>query len=390
MKPFVSRHTLAPYCPGTLNGLSFAAKDNIDVANQPTGYGSPGWAATHDKPVANAICLEQLLNAGGTFTGKTTLDELAYSLIGVNPFDGTPINPKAPDRVPGGSSSGSASAVAGGWVDFALGTDTGGSIRVPASNCGVWGYRPSHGAISVSGVLALAPSFDTIGVVAKSGETLEKVVRVLLAEDGDAADAVSSVYFLDDVFQMADRRIVGEIQPVLDKISRQHNTRTATLAEISAPHVHCHWLFEQLGFLLSTEIWNTFGAWITHARPTLSPGVENNLHGYAEAADRKDVQKSLSAKKSFQKEMNRFLCGGNILCFPTTVDLAPRLEAIAPEFFNGEYIPRAMGVNAVSSLTGAPQITIPVAEADGVPIGLSFMAGCGQDTMLVRFCNQLL
>jgi len=387
--PFVSKNTIEPYSPGELNGLSFAIKDNIDVANEITGYGSPGWINTHSKPVVNAICLEQLLNAGGKFQGKTKSDELAYSLIGVNSFCGAPLNPKAPDRVSGGSSSGSASAVASELVDFAIGTDTGGSIRVPASNCGVWGYRPSYGTISVSGVLALAPSFDTVGILAQKGEILEKVMGVLLAENSNESNVSSSVCFVDDVFQMSDRQIIDKITPTLNKISESYKVQTLKLAEITDPHINCNWLFEQLGFLLSTEIWNTFGAWIKNENPKLSSGVEYNLHGYAESANRKDIQSSLYAKKAFQNKINNFLCEGKILCFPTTVDLAPRLDEITPDFLAGDYIPRAMGVNAISSLSCAPQITIPVAEANGVPIGLSFIAGYGQDMMLIRLCNQL-
>lgn len=387
--PFVSKETIEPYSPGVLTGLSFAVKDNVDVANEMTGYGSPGWIHTHSKPVANAICVEQLLNAGATFQGKTKADELAYSLIGVNPFYGTPLNPKAPDRVPGGSSSGSASAVSGQLVDFAIGTDTGGSIRVPASNCGVWGYRPSYGSVSVSGVLALAPSFDTVGILAQTGEILEEVMRVLLAENGNESHPFSSVCFVDDVFQMSDRQILDKMTPGLNRISGICKVQTPRLAEITAPHVTCNWLFEQLGFLLSTEIWNTFGAWALNEKPKLSSGVEYNLHAYAESANRKEIQSRLYAKKAFQNAINDFLCGKKVLCFPTTVDLAPRLDEITPAFFQGDYIPRAMGVNAISSLSGAPQITIPVAEAGGVPIGLSFVAGYGQDTRLIRFCNQL-
>ena len=186
---------------------------------------------------------------------------MAYSLLGVNAFYGTPLNPKAPDRVPGGSSSGSASAVAGKLVDFAIGTDTGGSVRVPASNCGVWGYRPSYGAVSVSGVLALAPSFDTVGILAQTGELLEKVMRVLLAEDGNGNHAFFTVCWVDDVFQVAARRILDALSTGLNQISDDYNVKTVTLAEMTDPHVNCHWLFEQLGFLLSTEIWNTFGTW---------------------------------------------------------------------------------------------------------------------------------
>ncbi len=387
--PFINKHRIDSSSTGELSRLSFAIKDNIDIAGEMTGYGSPGWLNTHPEPVVNAICLEQLLNAGGTCQGKTKSDELAYSLIGVNDFYGTPLNPKAPDRVPGGSSSGSASAVASELVDFAIGTDTGGSIRVPAGNCGVWGYRPSHGAISVSGVLALAPSFDTVGILAQTGEILEKVMRVLLAEKSHKGNASSSVCFVDDVFQMSDRQIVNAITPGLNKISDSYEVQTLKLAEISEPNVDCTWLFEQSGFLLSTEIWNTFGAWIKNEKPELSSGVDYNLQNYARSASRKEIQNSLYTKKVFQNKINNFLCDGNILCFPTTVDLAPRLKDITPEFFEGDYIPRAMGVNAISGLSCTPQITMPVAGVDGVPVGLSLIAGYGRDMALISFCNQL-
>ena len=125
---------------GPLDGLRFALKDLIDVAGMKTGCGNPSWRDSHPPAVAHAVCVEQLLRAGARCVGKTILDELAFSLIGENHFYGTPLNPEAPDRVPGGSSSGSASAVACGLVDFALGTDTGGSVRVPASNCGIYGF----------------------------------------------------------------------------------------------------------------------------------------------------------------------------------------------------------------------------------------------------------
>lgn len=387
--PFVKKTTITPYFSGILSGLFFAVKDNIDIANENTGYGSPSWSNTHLKPVSNSICIEQLLNEGACYVGKTKSDELAYSLIGVNHFYGTPLNPKAPDRAPGGSSSGSASAVASELVDFALGTDTGGSIRVPASNCGVWGYRPSHGVISVSGVLPLAPSFDTVGVIAKTGEILEKVMRVLLAENNHGINVSPIIYLVDDVFQIADSRIIDKTKPFLNKISDFYKVKTAKLSEVTAPHINCGWLFEQLGASLSPEIWNTFGAWIKKVKPKLSSEVEYNLHSYAESANRKDIQSTLHARKTFQDKMYKFLCNATILCFPTTVDLAPKLDRITPEFLAGDYIPKAMGVNAISSLSCLPQITIPVAGDNGVPAGLSFMAGYKQDMKLINICNQI-
>src|SRR3954447_12332292 len=164
---FVERFTLPPTRSGPLDGLTFAVKDIIDVAGHHTGCGNPTWRATHPPTTVSAVCVEQLLAAGARCEGKTITDEIAFSLLGENFFYGTPLNPKAPDRVPGGSSSGSASAVACGLVDFALGTDTGGSVRTPASNCGIIGIRPSHGIISVAGVMPLAPTLDTVGLFAR-------------------------------------------------------------------------------------------------------------------------------------------------------------------------------------------------------------------------------
>jgi amidase len=133
---FVEYVEVEPTGSGSLDGLSFAVKDLIDIGGHETGCGNPTWRGTHPPASVNAVCVEQLLDAGARCVGKTVSDELAFSLLGENHFYGTPLNPKAPDRIPGGSSSGSASAVACGLVDFALGTDTGGSIRVPANNCG--------------------------------------------------------------------------------------------------------------------------------------------------------------------------------------------------------------------------------------------------------------
>src|SRR5215471_15571364 len=169
---FVEEFELPPTGDGPLAGLRFAVKDLIDIGGRKTGCGNPSWRDTHPPARSHAECVEQLLAAGARCVGKTVSDEVAFSLIGENHFYGTPLNPRAPDRVPGGSSSGSASAVACRLADFALGTDTGGSVRVPASNCGVWGLRPSHDSISVAGVMPFAPTFDTVGIHARSADIL--------------------------------------------------------------------------------------------------------------------------------------------------------------------------------------------------------------------------
>src|SRR5881409_2776312 len=185
---FLTTFELPPTGSGMLDGLCFAVKDVIDVAGWKTGCGNTTWRDSHPTAVANAVCVEQLLQTGARCVGKTICDELAFSLLGENHFYGTPLNPQAPDRVPGGSSSGSASAVPCGLVDFAVGTDTAGSTRVPASNCGIWGFRPSHGVISPAGVNPLAPSFDTIGILAGSADVLIRAVGVLLAAVSTSAN----------------------------------------------------------------------------------------------------------------------------------------------------------------------------------------------------------
>ena len=146
---------------GPLTGLTFAAKDIIAIEGVTPCFGNPTWLHTHFPAARDAHSISLLLHAGANLDGITITDELALSLTGENPHYGTPLNTLAPKRVPGGSSSGSAAAVAAGVVDFALGTDTAGSVRVPASNCGVYGIRTSPGAVSTDGIIPLARCFDT-------------------------------------------------------------------------------------------------------------------------------------------------------------------------------------------------------------------------------------
>src|SRR3954449_13503596 len=206
---FIEKFTLPATNDGPLRGLRFAVKDLIDVAGHRTGCGNPTWLATHPPASVSAVCVEQLLAAGAQCEGKTITDELAFSLLGENHFYGIPLNPKAPDRVPGGSSSGSASAVACGLVDFALGTDTGGSVRTPASNCGIIGIRPSHGIISVAGVMPLAPTLDTVGLFAREIDTLERAATVLLpdADAGSPDRWPRRVHFVTEAFELADEEV---------------------------------------------------------------------------------------------------------------------------------------------------------------------------------------
>src|SRR6202158_1774226 len=198
---------------GPLAGLTFAAKDLFDVAGVPTGGGNHDWPAGRPLPTRHSWAVQRLLDAGATLIGKTITDEVSLGILGENPFDGTPLNPKAPDRVPGGSSSGSASAVAQGLCDTALGTDTGGSVRVPASFCGLYGVRPTHGRLDLTGMMPQAPSSDTTGWFARDAGTFARVSEVMLGESVPIRLPTRLIVAVD-AFGFADAETTAALQPM--------------------------------------------------------------------------------------------------------------------------------------------------------------------------------
>ncbi|MFQ5924120.1 MAG: amidase family protein, partial [Anaerolineales bacterium] len=202
---------------GPLAELTFAAKDLFDIAGFVTGAGNPDWLRTHKPATITAPAVQAVVDAGATLVGKTHMDELAFSINGENAHYGTPVNPRAPGRIPGGSSSGSASVVAGEVVDFALGSDTGGSVRIPASYCGTYGFRPTHGRISLTGVVPLAPSFDTVGWFAGKASVLERVGRVLLVDNSERSMPLR-LLLADDAFTTADASVRSALQPTVDAV----------------------------------------------------------------------------------------------------------------------------------------------------------------------------
>ncbi|MGH7412790.1 MAG: amidase family protein, partial [Candidatus Rokuibacteriota bacterium] len=217
--PFVPGPALriAGASSGPLAGLTFAAKDLFDVAGHPTGGGNPDWGRQHPVPTRHAWAVQRLLDAGLTLIGKTVTDEVSLGILGENPFDGTPLNPTAPDRVPGGSSSGSASAVAQGLCDTALGTDTGGSVRVPASFCGLHGIRPTHGRLDLTGMLPQAPTSDTTGWFARDAQTFARVSEVILGEPIPAARPARLVV-AQDAFGLADEETADALRPMVRRL----------------------------------------------------------------------------------------------------------------------------------------------------------------------------
>jgi amidase len=388
---FVTTFDLSPTGSGPLDGLRFAVKDTIDVAGFKTGCGNPTWRDSHPAAVAHAVCVEQLLHAGARCVGKTISDELALSLLGENHFYGTPLNARAPDRVPGGSSSGSASAVACGLVDFALGTDTGGSTRVPASNCGIWGFRPSHDLISIAGVNPLAPSFDSVGVLAQSADVLAKVELVLLAGTPVSANEPATIHVIREAFALADANVQEALS---EPMRRLHEIFGGTVRESSlrelvaddAGHSFANWV-DMFCVIQWAEVKSCLGAWIANAKPEFGPEIAASFQ-LVDQLDHGRVAEAMQLREQYFRSLNQFLGPHDLLCIPTTPALAPRKGAPPRRSSSGGgYYPRTLSLTSVAGIGRLPQVSLPIAEANGVPAGLSLLARHGQDSFLLEIAK---
>lgn len=386
-KAFVETFSIEPMGSGTLDGLRFAVKDLIDVAGHKTSCGNPTWRDTHPVAVANAVCVDQLLLSGARCIGKTVTDELAFGLDGENAFYGTPTNPKAPDRVPGGSSSGSASAVSCGLAHFALGTDTGGSVRVPASNCGIYGMRPSYGAISVAGVNPLAPTFDTVGVLACNSEVLSKAVSVLQGCDVPSCIEIGTIYLLEEAFEISDSEIRAALAEPVERMKRMFpgKVRLVSLRDMDGElgKLGLKGWYDTYCRIQWAEIWSCLGAWVTEARPQFGDRVRANFE-HVKNMDRKILTDAVRRRRYYFGALRSFLGENDLLCMPTTPALAPIEGSLGTDRTVGDYFPRALSMTAVAGIARLPQVTLPLASVGEVPIGLSLLAANGMDGFLLR------
>ena len=365
------RVSVRPTGSGPLNGLRFAVKDLIDVAGTPTGGGNPDWLKGQGPAVKSAPAVAALLAAGATLDGKTITDELAFGLEGVNAHYGTPINPACPDRIPGGSSSGSAVAVAAGLVDFALGTDTGGSVRVPASFVGVLGFRPTHNAVSVEGVIPFSPSYDTVGWFARDITTFSLAGDALLPK----ADVVPirKLRLVSDAFALADPEVAAMLRlrckalGIFDEI---------TLFD-GAPDdwLECYRVVQCAG------IWQTLGPWISSTQPRFGDAVAPR---FAEASSitPAEIARWTPVRASLAARVGATLGDGVGLVVPTTPRIALRKNAAPSEF--SDFYQRSLTITSIAGHAGLPQISVPVGDIDGCPVGLSIVASSGHDHALLE------
>ncbi len=373
------RLTLEPLGTGRLSGLEFAAKDLFDAAGGITTYGNPDWARTHKPARTTAPVILTLLAAGARLVGKTKTVELAYGLTGENVWHGTPRNPRAPDRFPGGSSCGSAAAVAAGLVDFALGSDTGGSVRIPASYCGVYGIRPTFGAISLASARPLAPSFDTVGWFTRDASLLAAVGEVLLPPDRQAVGG--PLIRVEEAWVNAQPEVAEALRPRLERLEQLCGRAIGVrLVPEGIDSIYDHFRVVQ-----AEEAWAVLGDWIETTEPRLGPGVTERIAA-ARAIDPAAAAPGRAFRRLLQARIRPLLAGGAILVYPTSPCPAPLLTAPPAE---QEAVRQAtVGVTAIASLCGLPEVSLPAATVRGAPIGLSFVAAAGRDTGLLAFVRE--
>lgn len=374
--------TLAGMAAGRLAGLTFVAKDVFDVEGHRTGAGSPDWLRTHGRAASTAPAIMRLIEAGASMIGRGHTDELAFSLNGQNHHYGTPVNPRAPERIPGGSSSGSAVAVAGQLADFAIGTDCGGSVRLPASYCGILGFRPTHGRIPLQSTVPLAPSFDTVGWFARDPAVLAAVGEVLLSTSVPS-DGAKRLCVATDLFDLVPAAVSAALEPGVRAVAAALGAaeRRSILSGVGMD-----WL-EVFRTIQGAEVWSSHGEWVRATRPDFGPGIRERFR-LASTVTESELAKARELRARFAAHMGGLLAHGMIVCLPTAPGPAPLKSASLEEL--EAYRRQALRLLSVAGLARLPQVSLPLGTVDASPVGLSLIAAEGADEMLLAAAGQVM
>ncbi|MFS0785485.1 amidase [Shouchella sp. 1P09AA] len=365
---------------GSLRNLRFAVKDVFHIRDHYASAGNPDWLATHEAAGAHAPVVQKLLNEAATLVGVTVTDELMFSLNGVNVHYGTPVNPVANDRIPGGSSSGSAVAVANGSVDFALGTDTAGSVRIPASYCGVYGFRPTHNAISLEGVIPLASRFDTVGWFARSASLLENVGAALLPEQ-EKTMTFATVYVPEEVLELVQPHIAKRFLTELKTLVGEEKLVYTSISEDKLDTY-----MDTFRTLQGYQIWQTHGEWIESNKPTFADDIAARFQ-WTSTLPADGQEQAEGTANAIKEKMADLLKEGCLLAIPTSPDVAPHIRTDAALLET--HRTNTFKLTAISGLTETPQLTLPLMDVEGLPIGLSLIAGKHMDRALLQFARQV-
>ncbi|MEK4564775.1 amidase [Alkalihalobacillus sp. FSL R5-0424] len=371
-----------PTSTGPLDSFTFAVKDVFALKGVTSSAGNPDWLRTHDAATSHATSIELLLKAGGTLKGTTHTDELMYSLNGENAHYGTPVNPIKPGHIPGGSSSGSASAAAAGDVDFAIGTDTGGSVRIPSAYCGLYGFRPTHGAVPIDGVIPLAQRFDTVGWMAQEIQTMVKVGEVLLQKHDESTESFTTVLLPDEAWALIEEESTDALQDALQTL--KNNTERFITYSITKNGLN-EWK-ETFRIAQAYEAWQAHGEWITNTNPTFGPGIAERFL-MAKSITEEEYQKAVHEQARITEHLVSLLPTDTIFAIPTVPGSA-HLVNLAPEQVE-QRRNSTLQLSCIAGLAGLPQLTIPIQSQSG-PIGLSLIAGAHQDKKLLSFGQKLI
>lgn len=369
------------FLPGTpggpLDGLSFVVKDLFDVAGFRTSAGNPDWLADQKPAPATAPVILHLLDAGANLHGKTITDDFACGMFGENLHYGTPLNTRCPNRVPGGSSSGSVAAVAGGVVDFAIGTDTGGSVRVPASFCGIYGMRPSHGFVNLNRCFPLCDYFDTGGWFTRSASLLEKVGDVILSPTG-ADEDLEALIVAEDVLDWVEPEVGDAFRKLFSWLGV---SATGKFFNREGEHyLNTFWP------LMSRQLWNTHREWFEAGDRTLALGLADRLR-QASKIDGVAFRNATADRAEIAAHFGQVLGSNRVMLLPTTPAPAPFKRGELEDL--NHFRSRCVCMVGGASLAGLPQISLPAVEIDGAPIGLSLLGPRGSDRALLRLAKSI-
>ncbi len=367
---------------GPLAGVSFAAKDIFDVAGFVTGCGNPDYGKAHGPAKAHAWAVAKLLAAGASLTAKVITDEFAFSLNGQNFHYGTPTNSNAPGRVCGGSSCGSAAAVAGGLVDIALGSDTGGSVRVPASFCGLWGLRPTHGAIPLDGVMSLAPSYDTVGWFARDGALLGRAGAALLPPD-KPGPGFARLLLPEDAWALAwpDTREI--MAPEITRLEQR--LAPAVRVTLGEPGGGMETWMLRFRAIQASEIKQSAGVWVQANKPRLGPEIQERFD-WVESQPPTEAAAAQEPRIAFTKRLETLLGEDGLLVLPSAPGAAPFANTPAEELRDWRL--QVLSLTCIAGLSGLPQVSMPLGRVEGAPVGLSLIAPRGRDRALLAFAQR--
>ena len=364
---------------GLLSNLNFVLKDMCDVKNFKTSCGNPDFFKKCDFANDYAPFLKDLLNEGPVLKGITVCDEFFYSLIGENGHYGTPTNLNAPSCVPGGSSSGSAAALTTDLYDFSIGSDTGGSVRIPASFCGLIGMRPTHNRINTKGVYPMAPSFDTVGWFANNPEIFQKVGNVLLNNIERSNVDFKQYVVAEDLLELCDAEVQSNFNNYINvNIPNINKTRLSTNTKAI--------IADNFRILQGAEVKANIIPWIEKNKPNISPEIRSRIDMASKITDI-EVNRALIFRKTLIDEIKKSLPEGTIAVFPTSPFSAPKSGQDDESL--GSFRKRLMELTSIAGMTSRPQITIPRLKDKSGPVGISLLGWKYSDEILLNKLTEI-